>query len=116
MALTSWLDLMWKCKVKHVVCLLDDVELYGKHTGLGDGDFASTCRGQGYSFHHTPLHEGWPCAAAIADAIAALRRQPPSQDEAVAIICTDGRKISAAVAAAWLVLECKQDLVSACRA
>eukprot|EP00401_Gymnodinium_catenatum_P044418 CAMPEP_0117557092 /NCGR_PEP_ID=MMETSP0784-20121206/52149_1 /TAXON_ID=39447 /ORGANISM="" /LENGTH=208 /DNA_ID=CAMNT_0005354393 /DNA_START=128 /DNA_END=751 /DNA_ORIENTATION=+ len=116
MALTSWLDLLFKCKVKHVVCLADDEELWRRHAGLGDGDLAATCRGQGFSFHHTPLHEEWPSASALADALAAIRRTPPSQTEGVAIVGADGREVAATVAVAWLVLHCEEDAAKAVRA
>eukprot|EP00927_Polykrikos_kofoidii_P065836 TRINITY_DN61552_c0_g1_i1.p1 TRINITY_DN61552_c0_g1~~TRINITY_DN61552_c0_g1_i1.p1 ORF type:complete len:258 (+),score=51.75 TRINITY_DN61552_c0_g1_i1:150-923(+) len=115
MALTSWLDLLCKCNVKHVVCLLDDESLWNGYRNIGDGDLASTCRGQGISFSHTPLHEGWPSLDALVYALSVLRRLTKSSDENMAIICRDGRSISAAVAAAWIVVDGDEDADSACK-
>merc|ERR1719253_267867 len=120
MALTSWLDLLCKCKVKHVVCLLDNAELKRRYDGLAEGDLAATCRGQGLSFQSLG-EDGFvlskpPPARALAAAMASLRRLRPSAEEPTVIMCSDGRYVSAAVAAAWLSLGCLHDTAASVQA
>mmetsp|Transcript_111817 Transcript_111817/g.316598 ORF Transcript_111817/g.316598 Transcript_111817/m.316598 type:complete len:224 (-) Transcript_111817:92-763(-) len=102
MALTAWLDLLCKCKIRHVVCLADDDALRGCE-GLGDGDIARTCQGQGLSFHRVPPRGPRLGAAVLAEAIRVLRSL---RGEPTAVICADGQHASATAAASWLSLEC----------
>mmetsp|Transcript_41992 Transcript_41992/g.84666 ORF Transcript_41992/g.84666 Transcript_41992/m.84666 type:complete len:141 (+) Transcript_41992:244-666(+) len=87
---------------------MDQQELDGRYRDLGDGDLGATCRGQGLTFHHTPLCEGWPSLSAAADALAALQSVQPSGASPAVVVCRDGRGASAGVAAAWLALHCDQ--------
>jgi hypothetical protein len=116
MALTSWLDLLCKCKVKHVLCLLAEKELHSRYSDLGEGGLAVTCRGQGLSFQS--LGDGaLPITAqSLAKAMVVLRKLRPAADNGVAIVCADGRRSSAAVAATWLSLECRQSTEAAVEA
>eukprot|EP00929_Paragymnodinium_shiwhaense_P114306 TRINITY_DN82657_c0_g1_i1.p1 TRINITY_DN82657_c0_g1~~TRINITY_DN82657_c0_g1_i1.p1 ORF type:complete len:224 (-),score=62.37 TRINITY_DN82657_c0_g1_i1:264-935(-) len=115
MMLTSWIDLLFKCKVKHVVCLASDEDLFGGALkDLGHGDLMTACRGQGLGFHHSPLHEGWPSKEALADALAAVGRFE-AKEEGIAVVCRDGKGASAAVAAAWLMLTHDEDAAVACK-
>merc|ERR1711924_372829 len=84
------------------------------------GDLAATCRGQGLSFQSL-VEAGFvlsqpPTASAMAAAMASLRRLRPSAEESTVIVCSDGRCVSAAVAAAWLSLGCLQDTAAAVQA
>ncbi|CAK0837269.1 unnamed protein product [Prorocentrum cordatum] len=47
MALTSWLDLLSTCRVRHVLVLMAPEELQRRYAGLGDGSLEATCEGQG---------------------------------------------------------------------
>lgn len=116
MAFTSWLDLVCKCKVKHIVCLMGDDDLRQWYAGLGDGDLASTCRGQGLSFRQASQPHSWPSARALADAVLALRRLPSLRAESAVLVCADGQHASAAAAVAWLAWECGMDVAKAVHA
>lgn len=117
MSFTSWADIVCKCKVKHVISLIDAEELRRRFSGFPE-DLATACRGQGLIFHGVEEDEAFasgspPTAKAFAGAIAILRSIRPFADEPVVIFCADGRLGSAAVAATWLSLECFQDTAAA---
>ncbi|CAE8623680.1 unnamed protein product [Polarella glacialis] len=111
MSLTSWLDLLCRVKIRHVVCIMNSEELQKRFSDIGDGDLGKTCRGQGLTFHHTPVaSEGSIITPAVlASAIAQMRALPAFGKESTVVVCSDGRIASAAVAAAWLVLQCGQE-------
>eukprot|EP00930_Biecheleria_cincta_P002203 TRINITY_DN103223_c0_g1_i1.p1 TRINITY_DN103223_c0_g1~~TRINITY_DN103223_c0_g1_i1.p1 ORF type:complete len:205 (-),score=41.26 TRINITY_DN103223_c0_g1_i1:23-637(-) len=102
MSMTSWLDLMHQCKIKHVVCTVDAEELSKKFDGLCDGNFEKTCAGAGMAYHHCPMVAAtWPSPPGLAECLRVLRGLP---DEHVVICCSDGRRIAPAVSAAWIAL------------
>ncbi|CAE7241254.1 1a [Symbiodinium natans] len=115
MSLTSWLDLLCQCKIKHVLCLMGHEEAERKFGSLGDGGLEKTVRGQGLSYAQVAVSEeaGAPLSPAdLAAALRTLRALKPSE-ESVVIICRDGRSVAAAVAASWLILECGQAMDTA---
>ncbi|OLQ06145.1 hypothetical protein AK812_SmicGene10579 [Symbiodinium microadriaticum] len=69
-----------------------------------------TVQGQGMSFFHVAVPEEAEVPlspAALAAALGTLRGLKLSEESAV-VLCRDGRSISSAVAASWLVLDCGQ--------
>lgn len=120
MALTSWLDLLCKCKVKHVLCLLSKAEMGRRFADLGVGDLDALCRSQGLSFQSVDDEASAssvpPSPKVLADAVGVLRRIRPTPAEGTVIFCADGRLLSAAVAAAWVSLECGKDTAAAVQA